>query len=933
MTYLQLAKEFWTSGNNILLRDHNDGLWLAGCNYSRKSGIQNFETVLGHPHNLKLSLSSDETVTEFKSYIRNLFILTNHKRLIVFRCELRFSYDAQDENYMTGFSPSYNKSYDNSTQLDLLNNTFFNKTLSSIPTEEKSPSVNTIPLEDAPIVNQDLLFERSNDIEHSLEYQAEWRLLSWDDFSNLRGKARNDYITQTREMISNSIGDENSWTQSEEMLSLAIQQIESPAPIDPETAVCKPVHHHIGSLSWNSTNSSIVIYNNVDGIVFGPSRIIFKIGNRFVVEVINTASSAPNTKFKNLPLTKIQMTPNSYLICEACVPSYDEYHFMKDFIHLRNNARGLNYLIFPTTDANDIHVKWINFPDPFVDFNPEILHWNRRPSNNLIYFINDEVLWYHDNDVDKFIKTSTRSDELLITRTPYDDAIYIAKNIHELCVISNYTLQFERFRQWIFSFDAKTPLSQVQLYNIKCCNGSGCNGLSIMVCNSTIHVRSTNTSNIDVLPARTGKFDHYGALNDKMFVYIEANIMYTISCNCYSSDKIATYNTYPLPIPDSEISSLSLRESVIIESNIGNYQYIYYAFYCSSFMFFQQLISPDLKVQIQDSDLPLNEHLLFKQMITHRNMTFSVKNLTNCLDLLLDNLESIQTTTLIYVDIRDEYTNRARGQGVRYSFFTKAAEEFANLYLTRHNHVTEFHGMITLLSIDKLRDLGKALALMLFNLQSNLLIRLPLILVYAIKCRLPTESDLELIAGFEDPEALTVLQQIRNDRSALRTAGFQDYYSGLETICKFDRVYEMFVRQIAYGFLTMFRSQNISAMNFLTLDQYLSGKYSYDIKRFLRQIRMIKVPDELQTVILKEIDALSQNEFVALLLNWSGKSTIVRTGNYDIEFTKKINSVVLFSTCFRSIKINSDYIGESPYEDFTLMLKTLLTVKCDEMAD
>lgn len=941
MTYLQLAKEFWTSGNNILLSDHNNRLWLAGCNSARKSGINTYETILGHPHDLKHSLYHGETVVIFKSYIRNLFILTNYKRLIVFRIELKVSYDIYIADYINAYTLADNYSVDNSQQLDLLAqlDTSF---------QQHSPASNLIPnlklsepshneiIPDS--FNQEHLFECINKTEavtpshtlssHTSSPITSWRLLNWDKFTRLQGKARSDYIAQTRSMISDGIGISTSWTQSEENLSLAIRQIEEPES-DLKTLVPEANHHHIQSLKWHPTKPSepMTSYRNVDGIVFGPYGVVFKIGNRFVIEIltIDGRRSIPS-KFRDLPLTRINMTPNSYTICEACMLAYDECRFLEHYIYLRN--ANSNFIIFPIPSYSTYSIKFIKFPDPFPNFNPEILHWRR--SDDLIYFIHNEVLWYHDNNTDSFVRTATKRDELIITRTHFTDEIYVVTHVNcEYRMISNYGS-----KQIILDLHNEYPLQQIQIYNLRCCQRF-CAGLCIITVNSALnqHIWLPDLTNINLILLHTNDFKYYGVINDKMFAYIDKNIMHTITCKCGVLDTMAKakYDIRPLPVPDSDITTLHLQENVIIESHVRDYKYIYYGFYCNCFNFYQQLVSVNPIVQISDADIPINEHLLFRQMITNEFMSRNVTDLTNCFWELIDLVSLIKKTTLLSIDIRRNSWGIATGRGVRFTFFTKAAQGFADLYLVSHNHVTEFHNRIQDLTDEQLEKLGKALTLMLFNLQSHLPVRLPLILVYMIKCRPPLESDLEFIAGFEDPEAVAMLREIRNDPAALETAGFKDYCSGLQSICKFDLKYEKSVRAIARGFLTMFHSQNITLMNFLTIDQYLSGKYSYDIKHFQCQIKMITVPDKLQILILNEIDALSRNEFATLLLNWSGKSSVDKTAFYSIAVIKNLGITIKFSTCSRTIYIDSKIMDETSYPEFAATLKIFLTDKCDIM--
>lgn len=912
MTYLKLAKEYWTSGNNILFLDHNDHnhkLWLAGCNSNKKSGIYSPETILGDPHDLNLNLILDETVISFKSYYRTMYILTSRKRLIVFRAESRGSYYISDENYIDHYAIAYNQTVDNSQQLALLNTTF----------EQESVDESIPPLSESQLgTNSEHLFERSDQIEQIEQNSPKgWCLLSLEDFSRLRGQARNDYIERTRESINNCIGDVNSWTQSEEKLSLALRQIETPDPND--TIACEHIHHHIKSLPWHLIDSNYrkSIYYDVDGIVHGPYRVIFKIGTRFIVDIIHpehTTDETCNSRLKNLPLTRIQMSPNSYIICEACLPAHDEYRFIEHFLYLRKDA--MNYLIFPMSGKNNDSIQWIQFTNPHSNFNPEIIRWRRW--DNLIYFINDGILWLHESSINAFVKTSIRNDdEMFLTRTHYDD--YIFQSRREIEPLANMI------------YDA------THIYNVQCTYLKANCSLRIGLLDSMPDgdSRVTHLQDSDTVTVHARDLKYYGMVNSKIFVYVVGNIMHAISCKCYlyNSSLHAKEAIHLLPLHESEIQCMHFKENIIIESHVLDYKYIYYAFYCTSFQFSQQLVALNPQVLISDSDLALNKHQLFRQMTAFDNRSVEFPSLTDCLSNLIEELPNTTPTTQFDIEISDDEDTIAHGRGVRYAFFTNVMQEFGDLYLSRHNFVTEFNEDIASLSISELRDLGKVLALSLFNLHSHLPVRIPLALIHMIKCKPPTKTDLEIIASSEDAEALSTLSQIENDPTALEAAGIEDYYSGLKAICKLNSKYENSMREIAYGFLSYFRSRDVILMNFATMDRYISGDYHYDIESFIRQIQMRHISNDVQVLILNEIRKLSQEEFSLLLFNWSGKRAVSQDLIYEIVKNLMMSSAITFGTCHRSIVIHAQTIGEPPYKEFIEMFKPLFIERCDQMSD
>lgn len=947
MTYLKIAKDYWISRNNILFIDHDDNLWFVGCNRQKKSGLNVLEPSFADPHCLNVRLSEGEKVTIFRSYLNDFYILTDHKRLIVFRSESGRTYGSSDENYVTGVSGAYSKAVDNREQFALLNQTFFVNSKLSPSLTPFAPEILRLPSVDS-TTNPAYLFERSDNGENAdpitsrlSTSSSKWRLLSWVEFMQLRGQARSDYISITTEKIANSIGERGSWTQSEEQLALAIRQIDSLEEEQDITQIqTEPAHYHYSgsqlSMHTNDSANRKAIYYNVNDIVFGPYCVIFKIGNQFIVDVLNLVNSPNQTvnRFKKLPLTKIRLAPNSYAICEACFPAHDECRFMKHFVYLKKieSTGSIHYLIFPT-GGMDSAVNWIKFRDPFPEFDPEIIHWRR--DDNLIYFMRDDKLWHHDNTNDLFIETSFESNQLIITRCHFNDYIYRTKYQGDLRYVYNYDFHSKSTTSTlIVKFEQHCSLADIKIYTLKA-SDNRLDPVYVVVCSSAPKNIQFIFSAEKVVILGPTEFECHDMVTDSIFAYTHQNIIHTIECfrgNSISSSPKMTCGKHPLPVRDEHILFLNLRNAAVIECHMQNYKYIYYAFSFDSFAFQQQLIADQPNIQISNSDDQVNEHLLFKTFTNSEKMALAITDMTDCLAKILEKIPGmISNNTYVPVEIYRESRNIALGRGVRHMFFTKAIREFADKYLTKHNHVTNFSENIKTLSSAELRNMGKLMAVALLNLQTHFEMRLPLVLVYAIKCKLPSRSNLEIIAKAEDPEAFTMLQEIRNDTLNLGALGL-DYDAGLKSICKFDLAYEKIAAEIAHGFLFDFKLTDIAAMNFLTIDQYLSGKYSYDIERFLRQIRMLKVPDELQPLILDEIAHLTQAELATLLFNWSSKSIICENATYTIEVSPNIKSTISFATCYRLIAINADIVCK-PYQDFVKTLKSLLVEECDKMSD
>lgn len=145
---------------------------------------------------------------------------------------------------------------------------------------------------------------------------------------------------------------------------------------------------------------------------------------------------------------------------------------------------------------------------------------------------------------------------------------------------------------------------------------------------------------------------------------------------------------------------------------------------------------------------------------------------------------------------------------------------------------------------------------------------------------------------------------------------------------------------LAIGFKHYSGIKNIDRMNFPTLDYYLSGDYSVDRNRLIKNL-VIKNNissdtsddvSEYKNIFVDIIKSLPEDKLMILLKNWSGTSVVEKSCLYKVTIESKkrsTNEDVYFATCDTNIILSAKFLKKYDSE----LLIDILTTPMTSMQD
>lgn len=384
-------------------------------------------------------------------------------------------------------------------------------------------------------------------------------------------------------------------------------------------------------------------------------------------------------------------------------------------------------------------------------------------------------------------------------------------------------------------------------------------------------------------------------------------------------------------------SPIILDGSVIVRSSSD----IYYALPNAGFKFNKLTSLPDKTTVVSDlhrlekmvryHEVPLNR---FIDMDISTGIVLAIQAKDTFWRKLMTITEFADPNHMIRVENYESDQRISHGLGVTMSFFEKSLKEYSNQYIIQHNYLTSLNlDELSQCNDAQLYIMGKMFVLSINNMDNHLPIRLPLLLICAIKRCLPTTEELEYFAFREDREAYVALKQIENDTAALQEAGFDTYEEALHSICKLDlgddNSFEI-SRKIANGFLLHSHISNLKTMNLPTLDYYLSGEYGLNSQQFLSKIVFDRDVERYRELISSKIRTFTNKQLTTLLVNWSGTSVLSNTDKYRVSFGDPNSKVmVIFSTCARTLTLHPNIFRELDVD----IIVDLLTSECEMLVN
>lgn len=661
------------------------------------------------------------------------------------------------------------------------------------------------------------------------------------------------------------------------------------------------------------TNEEPVILENVINIIFGEDTILYQKGTQFIIEIFNgKPGSNMGNKYGLLPTILDKENTNCH---EICFPfEIKMYAFKSHFLYVKSEDE--HHIIAPFS-RGDHCMQWFHFKaDFFVDSSK--IYWNRLEQCIYIESVAKNVI---------YVQTGNNLKPLITREIPYifiDDMydhifcvydriyLYTGYGFTKFCNLSS-VVHSSIEDLFIFPKASSTFKSKKNYHNesvvIVLHNGSALSN-RVTFSSNIIYVSGEGLEHKSFLKGRGMAF----ICDSKLNVIVNNTIDWTVGTvetSRLSND--SAHLQYHLPMPQTEIVRVSWGDSIVIETATNKYYaHIYDNFSLKSF---------HTVPKIQKFPVP---------RLVHTNLVSSDRNASrsNSLSIRIQLRDSFMTKLLSLAEMFNAdffvsvtnfelASNVAHGEGTNRNFFEKAVLELAEFAFITHNYLTE----LNIDALEKLNDaqlyvIGKALVMIINNIGSHLPIRLPLILVAAIRRRLPTKAALEFFAIHEDPEALNHLRTMENSPSELKAACYDDYMHGLHCLCKFDnypeprkgQAYEI-ARKIANGFLYN-STFNQARYNMPTLDYYLSGPFKIDIERIISNIffhnQHVHGPK-----LLNFIRSLPDDKLRILLANWTGSSVPSRS-LYHIKIESNSRTIVIFTTCSRLMTISDKLFTNYP---------------------
>lgn len=913
---LRIAKYYLVSGHNVLFQDHDGMLYISGDNNNGKAVPGDVPAFLT-PCSLRIRLASNEKIIAFKSYPNSIYIYTNQQRLI--SRPATFAVQGNMRYYLPSTSRSrcqLGTERNDDFEFEVEDHLAVDITMDMNRMQRES-RIQPEPTNVAPVTRSII--------------SSSWALLTNQDFARLHGSAREEYITQTRLHLEAGITTGEEWTNDEEVVARALEQLTQ--EIIPEVSMMDdadsleqnllPIYKPILPLTLDTTTENLTEYifnSNVSNVIFGSQGVLYRIGDDLFVDALTVYKLEGADFDVDFILTEpVSLGPNSYRIILPFKP--DIVVFKEDMVCMK--AGSMYHVIWPKVNTG-MFIPWVWFmTDLELDFNG--FYWtSSRKSQTLpmgytsyiLYVVHDDIIWRCNYR--RLVKYASCS---LLHHFSYNE------NGHTLFFRDNTGLyQDSSSITYIGSYNLRFD-TMIQIHELNRDPENSRRDKILVVYNDYDISRITDRvdSVDDVIFVNVANLKYYGRLSSYGFAFVSKNMLYVISSfRTSNSGSVCSsmYYTYRgLPVSESEILSMEFNETLIIRTEY----HIYYGFAYLNLDFQTQFITDEMPVPVSETclDKMIKPHLLVRLDTHIGNNEIKYSSDDSCLDIVIRNMIKLGPDATFSIELVKNDQREAFGSGVRSIFFHNAIMEFSNRYFIKHNHATTF-SLVNILS----DSFAYIILLCLNNLKTVLPIRLPLRLLADILDREPTIPELEYFARIEDTSAFLQLQAIKDDPEQLETSCFRSYEDALKSICKMEDD-TTFIRNVAHVIRTKAKVQTLSLMNMPILDCFFSGYYTFDMERFLSQIRFEKMSTEEGQRILNIIAGLDDRGIASLLFNWSG-STTLSNELYIVEKTgEKKNDLIKFQTCTKKIFIRPMLLQDFPDE----MLKSMLVDRCDDLQD
>lgn len=901
-------KKTFISDENILIIDKNNKLWIMGANTNHRTGFSNSNQTIYSPINTGIILDIDETVVNFYARRSIVGIYTSAQKLFVSRSidKKNVIQSTQNTPFDTNFL--YQSAISQGLENELLDedNDEING-LASINNTNEGDDYDYGDYDDSDFIDMpslDMPPLPNNTIAQT--FINEMRILINQLNPNI--DVINDDIDNN--LSTDIITIDNLEYYSSVMRGVLLDEVED-------------VYFHL-------------LADNVTNVLFVSETIFFLIGGNihFFNKKINETEIIVKKKFG---FSVMSFMNNNNIYYQIVLPfQYDKLIFCKDFIYMTSgqfmhiiSAFWLKELSKTETEPDII--TWIYFKSDELVNETSIYFLF---SEGTIYVNKDDGLYKYSHEYQDIKKMINNDSKIFFLRTNDDiesnvfcqrnDGIYVDYGAFKMKIPPHLLLDY------LVDFNLSNK-SQLIIINKE-------NAPKYTIADTQLFF---NINGMDYFKLMDDGLIYY----DSKTLYfctnkiLEENVYGTIEIEQIDLNNESYYIYIFTSVPDSIIDIQFNNQIIILQTKDKFYYHT-----IGSNMFIIDKFTPIIIETLSDSDLVLKHHIVRTKKKYQSMTTLYISSDANKLDKLMNIADMLPKTSNFEINFKDGIRTISYGDGPKRQFLEAAIEEFAEKYLITHNNSTNFN----LEKMEKFTDnelitIGTMLHLVICHSQSNLPIRLPLMLLTSIIKKSPTNSDLEYFAKLEDMNSFNNLYKYRDDDNAIKDFGYDNYEDCLKAISKYSNSNTSINKEkhvaklIAKGFRNYDQVKNLSIMNLPTLDYYLSGDYVIDrvllIKNlkvyFYEGIKETKSNTEFYLIIKNIINNLPEEKLIILLRNWTGTCIIKKSSEYQI-YVDHTSSGIYFGTCNMQLTISENFIKD-PVLHNTLI--EILTTPYDVMID
>ncbi|AVL94868.1 putative KilA-N domain-containing protein [Moumouvirus australiensis] len=673
------------------------------------------------------------------------------------------------------------------------------------------------------------------------------------------------------------------------------------------------------NIDYNFTydNGIDLFGENIKNIALIDNLLFFNIDeNLFMLNINNHNDNKIESDF--LPMRSLLFKKNkiignvTYTYYQLIFPfTIDNLYFCDKFIYFTSNQ--YHNILFTTFSSSGYELEWIYFATQINFHISDILVSNKQ----LTVFIkqNNAVYKYvrQTNSLEKFLEydnvnfeKNIKGEKIMLCRI--NESVY--KNSHGLNILQNI-YRGKYYKEVIDVVD----IAEDWVQNVVLIKGGEKKLMFIEDKQFYLNVDKTICYNYEI-------YNYITFCSEDIIYFICSEAVHKKSRGnlkfykrYHTKNKEFTYYVYSFKLP-FEILDIKISDKIMLFKSNEKYYYLE-----------TQKINNFIQEINFDIDFVWYNNLIIESIVKrntiednsdylHLKFDTNSKRITE-LDKMLILAESVNK----YTDVTLTYINGdnvASGDGCKIQFMNNAVKLFKEKYLIEFGSRTKFNlEEFLVLTDNELKYIGSMLHMIMYHTKNNLSIRLPLTFLTAILKRSPMIEELEFFASKEFKSVFNEIYKSKSNIEYIKSIGFESYYDCLRNMCGYyndenteiNNQIKHISRKLADGFMEFDVVTNLRRMNLPTLDFYISGNYSLDRNRLVKnmKIKTIDNKSKIKTYkknIINIIQEIPENKLATLLENWSSNS-VIQDGVYFVQISKSICGIRFF-TCTTELHINND---------------------------